>query len=419
MTGRFASIYNGIFEYGYGDAPQSRDFLGSAFLDFAMNKWGQGVVDVKLLRRIQKTMPKRIVTLSEFGELYGLGRKATRRVLVMKNIATTRIRVGQRYRVVIDLHKLHEPPTVPGKILSSPCAAATIGVSEKTLNKLRASGQFEVKHFTRRRGYHERDIKRFIERLLALSPSATNKPLPPDCITLWQGICRYQGTGASIFRAFLSGELRVLGNVDGTVRGLFVSRAEFQQFGRNERARQNGNARTASEVAKELCCHKGYVPALVGLRLLDARKTPKGLRISEVSIARFKEKYVRLVSIAREIGCKTAALMQHCVSNHIPMVVVKYRYLKSKQAFTRIKDRDAVLSFRPLSVKRRDLGPPLFPDLEPVEQLPKQASRPATGPSVKERDFGPSLFTDLEPVEQLPKRASKPINSPRIAVRTR
>jgi len=68
-------------------------------------------------------------------------------------------------------------------------------------------------------------------------------------------------------------------NENKIVRGLFVSRAEILQFGRNERARQNGNARTASEAAKELCCNKGCVPALVGLRLLDARKTPRDWQI--------------------------------------------------------------------------------------------------------------------------------------------
>jgi hypothetical protein len=87
---------------------------------------------------------------------------------------------------------------------------------------------------------------------------------------------QYHGTGASIIRALLSGELRVLGNVDRTVRGLFVSRAEFQQFRKNERARQNGNARTPSEVAKEIHCNKLYLPSLIRRRLLDGWNTPRG-----------------------------------------------------------------------------------------------------------------------------------------------
>ena len=93
--------------------------------------------------------------------------------------------------------------------------------------------------------------------------------------------------------------------------------------------------------------------------------------------------------------------MRHCTAQRIAMVTVKYPH---KQAFIRIRDRDAVLSFRPRSVKRHDFGGlSLFPDLETVEQLPKQSSRPAT-PRVKRRDFGGlSLFQDLETVEQFAK----------------
>ena len=184
----------------------------------------------------------------------------------MKSIPTITIRVGKTNRTFIDLQQLHEPPTVPGRIFRLKTAAAAIGVSAKALSRLRASGDFEVKYLVRRDGYHERDIKQFIERLLALNPGPTNKTLPSDCITFYQAMRRYHGTGeggASIIRALLSGELRVLGNVDGTVRGLFVSQAEFRQFGKNDRARQNGNARTASEVAKEIRCNRGCVQGLV------------------------------------------------------------------------------------------------------------------------------------------------------------
>ena len=61
-------------------------------------------------------------------------------------------------------------------------------------------------------------------------------------------------------------------------------------------------------------------------------------------------KYVPLVSIARDIGSSAAALMRHCAEKHIPMVVVKYKNEKVKQAFVRIRDRNEVLSFRPVRV---------------------------------------------------------------------
>ncbi len=81
-------------------------------------------------------MSKRNVTLNEFAELYGLGKKEAKRILVINNIATTRICVGKRDRVVIDLRNLNEHPIVRGKILSVRYAAAAIGVSAKSLSKL-------------------------------------------------------------------------------------------------------------------------------------------------------------------------------------------------------------------------------------------------------------------------------------------
>ncbi len=81
------------------------------------------------------------------------------------------------------------------------------------------------------------------------------------------------------------------------------------------------------------------------LKLLDGWNTPTALRISEQSITRFKEKYVSLASIAREIGTRASFLMGHCAATHIPMGVVPSNV--SRHAFVHLKDRSAVLSFRP------------------------------------------------------------------------
>ena len=345
---QFDHIYTSIFKFRGGDPPQSRDFLGSAFLDFAINQWGRGIVDAKMLHRLQSGIPKRFISPAEFRKRYGLGKRPGARVLAIKNIPTIKIRMGKRIYTRIDLQQLPESPTTPGRICTLLTAAAAIGVTQNVLSKLRASGHFEVKYLARRGGYHELDVKQFIERLLALNPNPMNKTLPDDCITLYQA--RYPETGegtASIIRALLSGELRVVGNIDGTVRGLFVSRAEFQQLGRNERARQNGNARTLSEVEKEIHCQRECVPSLVESGLLNGWHTPTGLRISEESIARFKKKYVSLASIAHDIGRSARALKRYCAAGRIPMVVAKYWHGETEQAFIRLKDRSGVLSLRP------------------------------------------------------------------------
>lgn len=278
----------------------------------------------------------------------------------MKSIRTITLHHGKKNRTFIDLQQLHEPPIASGKIFTLRTAAAAIAIGARALSKLRASGHFEVKYLLTRDGYHERDIKQFIGRLVALNPNPTNKTLPSDCITLHQAMCRFHGTGeggASIIRALLSGELRVLGNVDGTVRGLVVSQAKFRQFGKNDRARQNGNARTCSEVMKEICCDWGCVEGPVSARLLNGRNTPTGWRISEESIALFKKKYVSLLSIAREMGRISRTLMRHCARKHIPILMVKHPHKETKHAFVRLKNRNAVLSYRPVRLWNKPQSP--------------------------------------------------------------
>lgn len=348
MMDQFSNIYTSIFyRCRAGDPLETRGFLGDAFLDFAINHWHHGIISPPLVFQLQKNRPKRFVTLDAFAKRYGFGRLTAVRALVKKNIPMTTIRAGQRTHTLIDLQQLHEPPNIPGRVFTLKSSAAAIGVSVSALRRLRASGDFEVKYIVALGRYHEYDIKRFIERLLALNPSTTNQTLPYDCITVgairWH--CSAHGINAGMIRALLSGQLRVQGNVDGTVRGLFISRAEFQQFKNNDRARRNGNARSVAEAAKEIHCPSPYIPGLVGLKLLDGWSTPTGLRISERSIASFNKRYVSLTSIAREIGTRADFLMARCADTHIRMVVVPSKV--ARHAFVSLKDRSTVLSFGP------------------------------------------------------------------------
>jgi hypothetical protein len=75
VKSQFSDIYASIFKFRAGDAPETRDFLGSAFLDFAINQWCRGVVDHKLLPRLQKSIPKRLITRDEFGKRFGIGKR--------------------------------------------------------------------------------------------------------------------------------------------------------------------------------------------------------------------------------------------------------------------------------------------------------------------------------------------------------
>jgi hypothetical protein len=109
-----------------------------------------------LLPRLQKSIPKRLVTRHEFGKRFAIGKRTLRRMLAMKKIRTITLHPGNKQRTFIDLQQLHEPPSAPGKIFTLPTTAAAIGIGARALSKLRASGHFEVKYLLTRDGYHER-----------------------------------------------------------------------------------------------------------------------------------------------------------------------------------------------------------------------------------------------------------------------
>ena len=226
-----------------------------------------------------------------------------------------------------------------------------IGISGGLLKRLKASGDFEVAHRLRTKpGFHELDLKAFIQRLKRLAPPVNPGDLSsPRYIRFaivargWYGSVEVK---ANIVRAALSGELPVVGSVDGTVAGLLVSYEGFQRLAHNERARANGDTRTIAEAARQLECNTRSVRRLVELGWLRARPTPKAFRLTEESIAEFKKRYVSLVSIARTTNSASWALQNLCKRCNLSMLVAGQPGKKRSQAFIRAEQRQELLSLR-------------------------------------------------------------------------
>ena len=72
---QFASIYTSLFKSEAIAPREQTDFLKVAFLDFAMNHWGQGFVDHKLMKQLGATVPKRYLTQAEFAAQLGIRAK--------------------------------------------------------------------------------------------------------------------------------------------------------------------------------------------------------------------------------------------------------------------------------------------------------------------------------------------------------
>ena len=151
---------------------------------------------------------------------------------------------------------------------------------------------------------------------------------------------------AAIVRAMLSRQLPVIGSVDGTVGGLLIQRGEFQRLANDQRACANWGTRTSCEAAQQLECNPCSIRGLVALKLLEGRQTPKGLRVTEESIAEFKKQYISIASIAKAIHSSSRGLIGFCKRCDIPLVAARIGRGKSKQAFVRSEERHRLLCFR-------------------------------------------------------------------------
>ena len=341
---QFASIYSSLFKSKAIRPREQTDFLKIAFLDFAMNHWGRGFVDHKLVKQLGAPTPKRYLTQTEFAAQIGVQPSTAARFLKGTKVTSTRVKCGMSERVLVDTNQSAIPRTAPGKIFRGREAARRLGLSVSVLQALKREGIYEVKHLLpTKAGFHELDVEAFQQKLMALAPCrSVSTCADHECITL-QGIMQGHHDSLEIkmnlLRAVFSNEIASVGNVDGTPRGLLLDGNLCKEFVEEARNRNAGNAITPASVAKALGCDPGTVPGLVQLGLLGGITTRVGLRITGESVEAFKHEYVSLVCIAKKEGTSSRALMQRCLNNGIDMLLVPTTRRGGPQPFILVADR--------------------------------------------------------------------------------
>src|SRR5271165_7298562 len=141
------------------------DFLRIAFLDFIENHWKPAFIDQKLMRRLRTDQPERFISKAAFARRYGIDPRTAARFLEDQGLPSRAFRWGKLERKLIDSAAARLSPTIPGKIYRVRQAAAMIGISGRLLERLKASGDFQVNHQLKKRGVHELDIEAFIQKL--------------------------------------------------------------------------------------------------------------------------------------------------------------------------------------------------------------------------------------------------------------
>lgn len=166
---QFGGIYRALFRNAAIESG-STEFMKVAFLDFAINHWGRGFVDHKIIQHMGRTAPKRFVTQSQFAAQIGIRQVTAARFLRSSTLSSRRVRCGRAERILVDTTQSTMPRISPGKIYRKREAAKRLGISVSALQKFKETGMYEISHWLpARAGFHELDLEAFSHKLFTLA----------------------------------------------------------------------------------------------------------------------------------------------------------------------------------------------------------------------------------------------------------
>jgi hypothetical protein len=238
VAGGVAKQFEGIYRALFRNRAIERGhtgFLRIAFLDFAMNHWGRGYVDHKLITEMGDVVPKRFLTQTEFAARIGVQQVTAARLLKDSKLSAMRVKCGKANRILVDAKLSAIPRTAPGRIYRKREAAKRLGISVSLLEAIKKAGIYEINHLLpTRAGFHELDLKAFSQKLFDLAPESNCQDASGlRSITLKDVACGHHestATKLSVLRAILKKEILIVGNANGTVGGLLLDRDACRKF---------------------------------------------------------------------------------------------------------------------------------------------------------------------------------------------
>jgi hypothetical protein len=344
---QFEGIYRALFRNTAIGQPEHTNFLRVAFLDFAVNHWGRGFVDHKLVKELGGSGPKRYLTQTEFATQIGVQQSTAARLLKGPKLSSRRIKCGKVDRILVDANEDAIPRTFPGKIYGKREAARRLGISVSVLQALKEGGIYEVNHLLpTRAGFHELDLDAFRQKFLVLDSGDMTPDISSiESVTLRSVLCGCHDSTKiklTLVRGLLARDIPLVGNADDTIGGLLLDRFACQLYIADVRCRVAGNAKTPRDVARELSCDPAAVSGLVRLGFLQNGTAPVGLRIKDESVTAFRREYISLAAVAKAEQTSSRALMHCCRERGIDVLMVPMKR-RGPQPFIRVVDHQSSL----------------------------------------------------------------------------
>jgi len=318
---RFESLYGAMFK-GRDDFA----FLQEEFIRFGTMKWGDGIVDRRMLGA--QPIERRYMSRNELARRTGIDPRTLSKWSRSGKLSIKEISIGKQIRYVADASELAPPLTAKGRMLQARSAARLVGLPVSALAALKASGHFVSRHSpAMKKGYHEADLAAFKIRLLdmvpTVSPAAAELGEWLSLAYVMQEIRFWASDGNGRFiAAFLNGELESIGRSGDGIGDILFKQIDVQEFAKRCRGIAAGNTVSRQEAGDIIGCPQATVPGLIRQGFLDAVLGANRTRVRRESVAAFLERYSSLLSIARELGTTTASLERICRSSGTQMLEI-------------------------------------------------------------------------------------------------
>jgi hypothetical protein len=226
-------------------------------------------------------------------------------------------------------------------------SAKLIGIPVSALVYLRKVRHYEVKNKSSRIAtFHRSDALDLKNRLLALGRTAASPSNTGATVSLSKVLNRkfkfINGKG-ELIAAMLEGTLSTYGRQGPEVGDLLLGQDEAAAFVMRARAVVFDGKLTPTEASKLIDCDGLVIPGLVAAGYLEGARHAAGWRISADSVARFKEQYRPLVSVAKERGTSSRALARKALAAGIELMSIARPGGKGlSQPFIRLVDIKAL-----------------------------------------------------------------------------
>lgn len=309
-------------------------FLQEEFVRFGTERWGKACVDPKLMRGLNSDGDRRFVSKTEFARKHRIWKPTLDRMIAAGEIATAIVGRGSKHRVVVDT-QISQQPVAADALIGVREASALVGLPVSVLKQLRSRGVYRVTpHKGQELSWYLEDLRSFVQdgrRLIR--PNESTDVATRTLASVMRLKFRDTTVKADFVTAVLEGKISVLGSTGENLAGLLLNDVEADKAIQALRAKAQDDSYSIQTCAEVLGVDFGFVSAAIGEGLLNSVRIGKYRRIPLKDAEAFKQRFISLRLLARDLETTVSRLLRLCKANALAVQRLAPQGLKTEAMF--------------------------------------------------------------------------------------